>query len=96
MDAYRTTHWTSLKFSNPLSLPRNAIDTQSFVDNLNSKFKETHANVIKAFHKYKAHYDRKAQASVTAVVTCGDVDEGAGEIWKFLSNVCGFSLHEFY
>ena len=52
-----------LKFSNPLSLPRNAIDTQSLVDNLNSKFKETHANIIKAFHKYKAHYDRKAQAS---------------------------------
>ena len=52
-----------LKFSNPLSLPRNATDTQSFVDNLNSNFKETHANIIKAFHKYKAHYDRKAQAS---------------------------------
>ena len=52
-----------LKFSNPLSLPKNATDTQSFVDNLNSKFKETHANIIKAFHKYKAHYDRKAQAS---------------------------------
>ena len=30
---------------------------------MNSKFKETHANIIKAFHKYKAHYDRKAQAS---------------------------------
>ena len=52
-----------LKFSNPLSLPRNAIDTQSLVDILNSKFKETHANIIKAFHKYKAHYDRKAQAT---------------------------------
>ena len=52
-----------LKFSNPLSLIRNAIDTQSLVNNFNSKFKETHANIIKAFHKYEAHYDRKAQAS---------------------------------
>ena len=52
-----------LKFSNPLNLPRNTVDTKTLVDNLNTKFKETHANIIKAFHKYKAYYDRKAQAS---------------------------------
>ena len=52
-----------LKFGNPLSSPRNATDTQSLVDNLNAKFKETHTNIIRAFHKYKAYYDRKAQAS---------------------------------
>ena len=52
-----------LKFGNPLSPPRNATDTQSLVDNLNTKFKETHTNIIRAFHKYKAYYDRKAQAS---------------------------------
>ena len=52
-----------LKFSNPLSPPRNVTDTQSLVDNLNAKFKETHTNIIRAFHKYKAYYDRKAQAS---------------------------------
>ena len=52
-----------LKFSNPLSGSRNATDVQSLIDNPNSKFKETHANIIKAFHKYKAYYDRKAQAS---------------------------------
>ena len=52
-----------LKFGNPLSPPRNATDTQSLVDNLNTKFKETHANIIRAFHKYKAYYDRKAKAS---------------------------------
>ena len=33
------------------------------MDNLNAKFKETHTNIIRAFHKYKAYYDRKAQAS---------------------------------
>ena len=52
-----------LKFGNPLSPPRNATDTQSLVDNLKTKFKETHTNIIRAFHKYKAYYDRKAQAS---------------------------------
>ena len=52
-----------LKFGNPLSLPRNATDTQSFVDNLIAKFKETHINISRAFHKYKAYYDRKARAS---------------------------------
>ena len=52
-----------LKFGNPLSPPRNATDTQSLVDNLNAKFKETHTNIIRAFHKYKAYYDRKTQAS---------------------------------
>ena len=52
-----------LKFGNALSPPRNATDTQSFVDNLKAKFKETLTNIIRAFHKYKAHYDRKAQAS---------------------------------
>ena len=52
-----------LKVGNPLSPPRNATDTQSLVDNLNAKFKETHTNIIRAFHKYKAYYDRKAQAS---------------------------------
>ena len=52
-----------LKFGNPLSPPRKATDTQSLVDNLNAKFKETHTNIIRAFHKYKAYYDRKAQAS---------------------------------
>ena len=52
-----------LKFGNPLSPPRNAKDTQSLVDNLNAKFKETHTNIIRAFHKYKAYYNRKAQAS---------------------------------
>ena len=52
-----------LKFGNYLSSPRNATDTQSLVDNLNAKFKETHTNIIRAFHKYKAYYDRKAQAS---------------------------------
>ena len=52
-----------LKFGNPLSPPRNATNTQSLVDNLNAKFKETHTNIIQAFHKYKAYYDRKAQAS---------------------------------
>ena len=35
---YNNAH--DLKFSNPLSSPRNAADTQSLVDNLNSKFKE--------------------------------------------------------
>ena len=39
-----------LKFGNPLSSPRNATDTQSLVDNLNAKFKETHTNIILAFH----------------------------------------------
>ena len=52
-----------LKFGNPPSPPRNATDTQSLVDNLNAKFKETHTNIIRAFHKYKAYYDQKAQAS---------------------------------
>ena len=52
-----------LKFSNPLNLPRNAVDTKTLVDNLNAKFKETHTNIVRAFHKYKAYYDRKAQAS---------------------------------
>ena len=52
-----------LKFSNPLNPPRNAVDTRTLVDNLNSKFKETHTNIVRAFHKYKAYYDRKAQAS---------------------------------
>ena len=52
-----------LKFGNHLSPPRNATDTQSLVDNLNAKFKETHTNIIPAFHKYKAYYDRKTQAS---------------------------------
>ena len=51
-----------LKFGNPLSSPMNSIDTQS-VDNLNAKFRETRTNIIWAFHKYKAYYDRKAQAS---------------------------------
>ena len=52
-----------VKFGNPLSPPRNATDIQSLVDNLNVKFKETHTNIIRAFRKYKAYYDRKAQAS---------------------------------
>ena len=52
-----------LKFGNPPSPPRNATDTQSLVDNLNAKFKATHTNIIRAFHKYKAYYDQKAQAS---------------------------------
>ena len=56
-----------LKFGNPLSPPRNATDTESLVDNLNAKFKETHTNIIRAFHKYKAYYDRKAQASQSKV-----------------------------
>ena len=51
-----------LKFA-PLSSPRNATDTQTLVDNLNAKFKEIYTNIIRAFHKYKAYYDRKAQAS---------------------------------
>ena len=52
-----------LKFSNPLSSSRNATDVQPLIDILNSKFKETHANIYKVFHKFKAYYDRKAQAS---------------------------------
>ena len=40
-----------LKFGNPLSPPRNVTDTQSLVDNLNTKFKETHTNIIRAFRK---------------------------------------------
>ena len=52
-----------LKFSNPLNPPRNAVDAKTLVDNLNAKFKETHTNIIRAFHKYKSYYDRKAQAS---------------------------------
>ena len=51
------------KFSDPLSTQRNTTDTQSLVDNLNAKFKEIHTNIIRAYHKYKAYYDRKAQAS---------------------------------
>ena len=51
------------QFSNPLNQPRNAVDTKTLVDNLNAKFKETHTNIVRAFHKYKAYYDRKAQAS---------------------------------
>ena len=52
-----------LKFSNPLNPPRNAVDAETLVDNLNAKFKETHTNIIRAFQTYKAYYDRKAQAS---------------------------------
>ena len=52
-----------LKLSNPLNPPRNAVDTKTLMDNLNAKFKETHTNIIRAFHKYKSYYDRKAQAS---------------------------------
>ena len=52
-----------LKFSNPLSGSRNAAVVQSLINNLSSKFKETHANIVKAFRKYKAYCDRKAQAS---------------------------------
>ena len=52
-----------LKFGNPLSSPRNATHTQSLVDNLNANFQETHSNIIRAFHEYKAYYDRKTQAS---------------------------------
>ena len=51
------------KFSDPLRSPRNATDTPSLVDNLNAEFKEFHTNIIRAYHKYKAFYDRKAQAS---------------------------------
>ena len=51
------------KFGNPLSFSRSATDTQSLVDILNTKFKETHSNKMRAFHKYKAYSDRKAQAS---------------------------------
>ena len=43
-----------LKVGNPLIPPRNSTDTQSLVDNLNARFKETHTNIIRAFHKYKA------------------------------------------
>ena len=59
----RANNALDLKFGNPLSPRRNATDTQSLVDNLNAKYKETHTNIIRAFHKYKAYYDRKAQAS---------------------------------
>ena len=52
-----------LKFGNPLNPPRNAVDAKTLVDNLNAKFKETHTNIIRAFHRYKSYYDRKAQAS---------------------------------
>ena len=51
-----------LKYSNPLQPPRNSTDIKTLVDNVNKKFKETHDNIIEAFHKYKAYYDRKAQA----------------------------------
>ena len=57
-----------MKFGNTLSPPRNTTDTESLVDNLNSKFKETHTNIIRAFHKSKAYYDRKAQASPVKVI----------------------------
>ena len=52
-----------LKFSNSVSSPRNATDTQSLVDNENAKFEEMYTSIIRTFHKCKAYYDRKARAS---------------------------------
>ena len=68
MGPVRQSRSDGVQYDLPPNLPRNVTDTQSLVDNLNSKFKETHANFIKAFHKYKSHYDRKAQALPLKVI----------------------------
>ena len=52
-----------VKFRNPLTEPRNTTDVTGLLDNINKKFKQTHENIIEAFHKYKNYYDRKVQAS---------------------------------
>ena len=53
----------NVKIGNALREPCNTTDATGIVDTMKKKVQETHTNMVKAFHRDKNYYDRKAQAS---------------------------------